>query len=420
MKRRFAVYLSFSFLIALLLIGSATVTQIVRAGHSAADFDTWIFAQQSEPVLWLVDVAAISLVLMMFRAGVEVAHSQQQTSAYAELAAEQLRTQEDHHRQVEALIARNIQLEKHTTELEELNHERALRVGEMEMQIEDQQQRFDQEARRLTEQALRALEGQVNANTLQMEAVNMAMQYQRAELKELRHGLRAVQTSLEPAQVARLTPAEMAAISEHAQPAIAEQPAGLPDAPIPEAAPQAILEEPWQEEPLPPLALTTMYGEAAATGPLSPEDVPPLSAVAEPLAEEGRDTAAPTDAASMLHPQDTAESAADTSVPEETGSVDFTAPVTPPAFIFLLHDPHKPKTDEPPEAPLSAKEMLDAIPEVVPEEFAALRRAPQPLVTETPAAEETPPPPEKPEKPDSTTRAQAEAPAAPRDWHFKI
>ncbi len=219
MKRRLAVYTSFSLLIALLLIGAATAIQVAQSGKAIEDFANWLLVQQTDPILWLVDVAALCLILMMLRAGIEVGRSQQQARAYADLASEQLRMQEDHHRQVEALIVRNIQLEKHNTELEEINHERSMMVGKVEEELQAQQQRFEAEASRLTEQAFRALEGQVNANTRHLEAVNMAMQYHRAELTQLRHGLRALQATPEPLQVARLTPAELAAITENTLPA---------------------------------------------------------------------------------------------------------------------------------------------------------------------------------------------------------
>src|SRR5262249_12927522 len=160
---RFAVYMSFSVLIALLLIGSATLIQLVQTRLPSADAANWIQAQRTTPLLWLVDVAAFSLLFMMFRAGAEVARSQELARGHAELAAEQLRQQEEHHRQVEALIARNVLQEKQLAEMEEINHERAVMIGSLEAEAENRQREFEAEARRLTEQAFRALQGTVEA-----------------------------------------------------------------------------------------------------------------------------------------------------------------------------------------------------------------------------------------------------------------
>jgi hypothetical protein len=204
MNRRFAVYISFSVLIALLLIGSATLIRLVETRQPSADIATWIEAQRTTPLLWLMDVAAFSLLFMMFRAGAEVSRSQQLARVHAELAAEQLRQQEEHHRQIEALIARNVLQEKQLAEMEEINQERAVMVSSLEAEAETRQREFEAEARRLTEQAFHAMQGTVEAQGRQLDAVNMALQYHRAEVTQLRHGLYALTPTSEPAQIARL------------------------------------------------------------------------------------------------------------------------------------------------------------------------------------------------------------------------
>ncbi len=217
MAKRFAIYTVFGILIALLLICAASLIRLVETGLDSRYLGNWLLVQQNTPLLWLADVAAFCIVLLMFRAGAEVARSQQQTRAHAELAAEQLRRQEEYHRQVEALIARNEQLEKEITALEEARREREAMIASLEREIEVEQRNFEAEARRLTEQAFRAMHGQVEANARQLDAMNMALQYHRAELTQLRHSVRALQMTSEPAQIARLTPAEMTAILDDSQ-----------------------------------------------------------------------------------------------------------------------------------------------------------------------------------------------------------
>lgn len=182
-------------------------------------------AHRDTPLLLVADLLVINLILFLFYANTQFTRFAAQTRAHAVLAADQIRMQEEHHRQVEALIGRNEQLEKQDADRAEMEQEHQDMIQSLEKELEDQQRMYQEEARRLTEQAFRSMQSQVDANSRQLDAVNLALQYQRAELKELRHVFRLSRPSLESQQIARLTPAEMAAITGDTHLSLTDEPA---------------------------------------------------------------------------------------------------------------------------------------------------------------------------------------------------
>jgi hypothetical protein len=250
----------------LLLLGIGLVvglvvyaTTAVVGGNGSAE--AWLAAHRQTPALWALDgVAGYTVLLTLsyggqgLRLGVRNAQierlqgehrvqleamltntekADELNVALADQIAnqeEQVKTQEEQLKtQGEQLKAQDAQIKTQEEQIHmqeqtisslaaqtaALQQEVAVRQNE----IDARQKAFENEARRLAEQALHALSGQVDAQSRQLEAVNLALQYHRAELHQLRTGLRAIQAMPEPTRLARLTPAELAAIeAPHIEP----------------------------------------------------------------------------------------------------------------------------------------------------------------------------------------------------------
>lgn len=193
MKQRTPLYAFLSVLFAFFLIACATAL-VTGYSHRPAD---WLEAQR-RPILWLVDFSALyTLVLVAFFVVYERMARLQ--------ARELLRLREEHHAQLEQMTAHMNEADRGMEEYED-------KIAQMKEETHQMREGFEAEARRLTEQAFQALQGQVEAHARQMEAINLALQYHRGELRELRHNMRLIQAT--PAPVVRLTPEELAALSE--------------------------------------------------------------------------------------------------------------------------------------------------------------------------------------------------------------
>lgn len=208
MKRRTLLRLIVSaLLIAAFVIGAT----IVEASNSLNP-QAWYWAQRQLPLLWIVDAFALAALVPVcgFAAAQNRLHRR---------AEETARSRDEHQAQLERMI-RGAE-HAHQTNAEQADTIAALqntlarlsaKLETVEANGQARQQALETEARRLAEQAFAAVNGQVEANTRQMEAVNLAMQYQRAEIKQLRQGVRVIQRHHDVFHVAQLTPDELAAI----------------------------------------------------------------------------------------------------------------------------------------------------------------------------------------------------------------
>jgi hypothetical protein len=251
MKRSTALILILGILGVCGLVVYATIAQ--SGGNGAAE--AWLAAQRQTPALWALDAAALYTLLLSVSYSGQAGRLQSRSTQVERL-------HDEHRAQLEAMLANTEKLEEISarqedqiaTQVEKIaSQEEAIRIlseqaavsqqenANLNAEIDARQEAFETEARRLTEQAFRALSGQVDANARQLDAVNLALQYHRAEIRQLRHGLRAVQPGLQPAHVARLTPAEISAITaqeiDTVDPVIVNQAA---DAPAPPAAETAV------------------------------------------------------------------------------------------------------------------------------------------------------------------------------------
>jgi hypothetical protein len=190
MKQRSA--LSTAIVTALLIVLVATG---VQTGGSS-DVGEWVRAQGKTPLLWVIDILAVIIALGIGLLG-EIQSNYRENMRMHD---------EEYSKKMTAML-------DHTTELAKINDEYADQIASLEAAASARQEALEEEARRLTEQAFRALHGQVEANARQLDAVNMALQYQRGELRELRHGFRTLQSPEEASATPRLTSAERAAIA---------------------------------------------------------------------------------------------------------------------------------------------------------------------------------------------------------------
>ena len=208
MKRRALLRLIVSLLLIAAFVIGAT---IVESSGSLAP-QAWYWAQRQLPLLWIVDAFALAALVPV--CGVWDAQNRLHRRT-----EETARSRDEHQAQLERMI-------HHAERADQTNAEQAETIAALQntlaqlsakletMQTDGQarQQALEAEAQRLAEQAFASVNGQVEANTRQMEAVNLAMQYQRAEIKQLRQGMRVIQRHHDVFHVAQLTPDEMAAI----------------------------------------------------------------------------------------------------------------------------------------------------------------------------------------------------------------
>ena len=177
MKTRAVLHLILSVIVALMLIVCATAFQ---TNYSARP-EEWINAHR-QPVLWLVDFTAVYTLILMAALS--------RTQRYAFRVADEMNTLRiEHQNQLESLISQ-------AGDLEEKNVEQEERIEELENEMKDSHATATHavsSAPDLTSEAsFRALQTQIEAQARQLEAVNLALQYHRAELSQLRHGIRAL------------------------------------------------------------------------------------------------------------------------------------------------------------------------------------------------------------------------------------
>ena len=191
------------------------------------------WAQRQLPVLWMVDGFALLALLPVFGSAILQTRLSRRTE---ELAA----ARNEHQTQMEDMV-------QHTNKTERINLNQAKSVEALEATVaalnarldaldaanqarqegldaanKAHQERMEAEMRKMAVDAFAALANEVQANTRQMDAVSLAMQYQRAEIKQLRQNARATPRSQEPAEIARLTPYELAALRGEDSPLLLE------------------------------------------------------------------------------------------------------------------------------------------------------------------------------------------------------
>ncbi len=166
MRNRTFLFLILGLALAGGLVGGATALELSNSKTHVS----WIHAQQSTPLLWIVDGCAL---LILIGSGIYgAAVSGPSKSMYYE-----------NERQLAAL---SLTVE----ELSDTNIEYASRVRALEDAGDNWHTGFEAEASRLTEQAFLALSDNIEANAKQLEAINLALRYQRAEAKALRAALK--------------------------------------------------------------------------------------------------------------------------------------------------------------------------------------------------------------------------------------
>lgn len=210
MKRRTLLRLIVSLLLIAAFVIGATIVEANNSFNPAA----WFWAQRQLSVLWVVD--AFALLALVPVCG--FANAQNRLYRRAEETA---RARDEHQAQLERMRLNVESADRRSAEqidlittLQDTLAALTARLETMETGGQARQQALEAEAQRLAEQAFDALNGQVEANTRQMEAVNLAMQYQRAEIKQLRQGVRLIQRHQDLVHLAQLTPAELAAIED--------------------------------------------------------------------------------------------------------------------------------------------------------------------------------------------------------------
>jgi hypothetical protein len=193
MKSRAALEMVCSLLFPLLFLACAIMF------YANGDITEWIKGHQISRLLWLIDFCAVvSFALMLALTLTRNRLIQREQEAY------QIR--EAHREQMEIMVNR-------ATELEDENASLRNRLTELEETAERKETAFEQEALRLTEQAFRALQGQTEAHARHLDAVNLALQHHRAEIAQIRHGLRSLHSAGHDTPFkAHLTPEELQAI----------------------------------------------------------------------------------------------------------------------------------------------------------------------------------------------------------------
>lgn len=199
-------------IVSLVLIAAFVVGATIIESNNSREPMAWLAAQQHVELLWIVDAFALLTLLPVFG----FITVQNRLARKSEEISEGRAAHQD---QLEKMLYSAEHMDRFNAEqseqiiiLEQTVTDLKAQVTTMHLEAQARQQLLQTETYHLAEKAYAALSGQVEANTRQMEAVNLAMQYQRAEIKQLRQGFRAVQRPHEILDIARLTPSELIAL----------------------------------------------------------------------------------------------------------------------------------------------------------------------------------------------------------------
>ena len=158
----------------------------------------WTMAHRDIPLLWLIDFCALYTFILLASAITSWDRAKRRETELVSL-------RQEHLSQLEAVVAQASDFDRENAELQDkissLEESRALSV-----------QDHDREARELAEQVFRAIQGQMEAQGRQLEAVNLALQHHRAEISQLRQGLKGVQQYAVTRSEVQITPDEYEAI----------------------------------------------------------------------------------------------------------------------------------------------------------------------------------------------------------------
>ena len=165
---------------------------------SGGNLTRWAMAHRDIPLLWLIDFCALYTFILLTSAITSWDRAKRRETELVSL-------RQEHLSQLEAVVAQASDFDRENTALQDkissLEESRALSV-----------QDHDREARELAEQVFRAIQGQMEAQGRQLEAVNLALQHHRAEISQLRQGLKGVQQYAVARTESEITPAEYEAI----------------------------------------------------------------------------------------------------------------------------------------------------------------------------------------------------------------
>ena len=218
MKPSVILRLIVSLVVVIAFVLGATVAE---AGNSLNP-TALLWAQKQSRLLWIVDGFALLALLPVFASALLQTRLAQKTEEITYLRDQHETQMEDMIQHAEEVERINIQQSQTLEGLEATIDALNARMTAMEADNKARQDSMELETRRLAGEAFAALADEVQTNTRQMEAVSLAMQYQRAEIKQLRQGIRAAQHPYELSEVARLTSYELAALEGDATPLLLE------------------------------------------------------------------------------------------------------------------------------------------------------------------------------------------------------
>jgi hypothetical protein len=199
--------------VSLLLIAAFVIGATIIESSYNLNLVAWMWAQRQLPMLWVVDTFAILALVPVFKSAAAQKHQAGKSEEMAQM-------QDAHLDQIEQMLHNAVKSEQDNARqaeqisvLQQTVKELSAKLESMKTDAVIRHQALEEEALRIAAQAFSALMDRVEANARQMEAVNLAVQYQRAEIKQLRQGVRILQHKQESTEIARLTPAEIAAIA---------------------------------------------------------------------------------------------------------------------------------------------------------------------------------------------------------------
>ena len=165
MRNRTLYYFLISLLVAAVLVGMAANVAI----YGSKNTHSWMYVQQHNPLLWMVDGCAVIILLG--------------SCLFGSMLTGQSQPADETVRRVASL----------TDAVEELltqNSNYRARIEDLEDAGDAWHEGFENEARRLTEQAFLALSDNIESNAQQLEAITLALRHHRAELKSVRAALK--------------------------------------------------------------------------------------------------------------------------------------------------------------------------------------------------------------------------------------
>ena len=191
MKPRTALHILIGVMLAVAII---FIASSLIAG-SGSGLTQMIEAQRSNPILWLVDALALSVLGGLWFYALMLNHFQGYMESQSNLHVEQLNEMIERTNQVENVNGEYAdRVDRMELDMTRQRRDYSDQISTLEGAAEARHQVFEHETRQIAEHAYNAFQDRMIETTRQLETMAMSIQYQRGELKRMIHEIESLQS----------------------------------------------------------------------------------------------------------------------------------------------------------------------------------------------------------------------------------